>query len=238
MRIRIKWNKWKTRSHKDVMIEAITICVNYADYLDLTLPENKSFFDNYIVVTSHSDKDTVNICNKYGVQVVQTDDFYKDASFRKGAGINVGLSHIVYSDWVALIDADILMGENTGSIIHNVENLNKRYVYGPVNKFHSTTNIVGSNAHWGGKACAGFFQLFNVSIFQGQQRYHPCGSKDCSEDDIKFSRLFDKVEYVDITAIHLGPTSEDGKPNVNWKGRKSGQCPYSPIDIKRMKYAE
>ena len=42
--------------------EGLTVSVNYGDYLALTLPENVSQFDRFVVVTSPDDKQTAKSC--------------------------------------------------------------------------------------------------------------------------------------------------------------------------------
>jgi len=39
-------------------IEGVTVCVDYADFLEVTLPQAMKAFDNVIVVTSKKDKET------------------------------------------------------------------------------------------------------------------------------------------------------------------------------------
>lgn len=91
-------------------LEAVVVCVNYSDFLAHTLPENRTMFDNMVVVTSLSDLDTVKICNKYNVKCIQTDVFYENKqAFNKGAGINVGLKALNRTGWVLHLDADIYL---------------------------------------------------------------------------------------------------------------------------------
>jgi len=90
----------------DMKIEAVTVCVNYSDYLAHTLPFNKYIFDHLTVVTTPDDKDTANVCEFYHIQCVKTNAFGKD--FNKARGINVGLSYLSRSDWICIFDSDIL----------------------------------------------------------------------------------------------------------------------------------
>jgi hypothetical protein len=213
-------------------INAITICVNYADYLKLTLPENLDFFDTCLVVTDYNDKETEEICSKYEqVTVLKTDAFYKNnAPFAKSAGINAGLKLLPKDEWVVHWDADMLVGKNFESV-KKLTKLDQTKLYGPHEKLHTQKNEMGSNHHSGGTACAGFFQLFHASQLDKVGGY-PETSKDCSCDDTLFSLQFNSVSYIDFQIFHLGPTAESRMPNVNWKGRKSCRCLYDKTDIK------
>jgi hypothetical protein len=88
-----------SRKNSIKYLEGILTCVNYSDYLRITLPINKQIFDNLVVVTHHKDLDTQNLCKEFGVEYVLTDSFYKnDATFNKGAAINVGISALNKKD--------------------------------------------------------------------------------------------------------------------------------------------
>ena len=92
------------------MIEAVTICVDFSDYLSQTLPYTLRVFDNLVVVTSHEDTATQDLCSHWGVQCVRTDLFSKDGSqFLKGAAINYGLQFCKGADWLCHLDADIAL---------------------------------------------------------------------------------------------------------------------------------
>lgn len=92
-------------------IEAIVVCVDYADYLAETLPYLAARVDRVAVVTTKSDKQTQVVANRHAnVRCATTDVFYwHGASFNKGAGINVGLAHLERTGWVLHVDADIAL---------------------------------------------------------------------------------------------------------------------------------
>jgi len=96
-------------------IEAVVVCVNYADYLQHTLPALIQYVDRVAVVTDQDDLDTVELAGRYTqkVTVRQTDEFYrfngKPCKFNKGAGINIGLDALDKTGWVLHLDADILL---------------------------------------------------------------------------------------------------------------------------------
>ena len=76
-------------------LELVITCVNFSDYLKLTLPYNIQHFDNVVIVTDINDINTQILCAELDVSCILTDVFYKDdAVFNKGAGINVGISNL------------------------------------------------------------------------------------------------------------------------------------------------
>jgi len=101
-------------------IEAIIICVNYSDFLEISLSKNAKHFDNIIVVSSLEDKITEEICHKYNAKCVKTDAFYiNNAKFNKGLAINVGFSFLEHRDWVINLDADIILPDNFRNLFFN-----------------------------------------------------------------------------------------------------------------------
>lgn len=211
----------------------MVISVNYADYLELTLPENVDLFEKLLVVTDEKDAQTLLVCEKYkhkNVECVKTDAFYiHGAPFFKSVGFNAGLKYLNAPDWIITWDADIVIDKRFANIDYS--KLNKNFVYGPQHKYHVAYDEMGSNLHDSGKACAGFCQLFNAKFFEGKNYYSPMTSGDCSTDDILFSKQFEKVEYFDMVAYHLGPIQESGVPNWNWKGRISPGCKLTNEEI-------
>ena len=54
-----------------VKIEGLVVCVGFSDILAYTLPNNKSLFNNLVVVTDTKDKDTERLCHIYNVKCIK-----------------------------------------------------------------------------------------------------------------------------------------------------------------------
>ena len=70
-----------------LFLEGLTTCVNYADFLDESLAKNLAHFDDFLVVTTHDDKQTAAVCQKHSVRCLKTDVFSERAAataFAKG----------------------------------------------------------------------------------------------------------------------------------------------------------
>lgn len=110
-------------------ITAITVCVNYADFLTHCL-QNKEVFDEWIIVTDNKDKDTKELCDKHGLTCIQTNVFYEGGGkFRKYAGINEALKHVSEDSWVVFIDGDIILSPFARRTLEKLE-LNPKKLYG------------------------------------------------------------------------------------------------------------
>ena len=53
----------------DMRIEAITVCVGYADFLAETVKENLPVLDDLVVITSPDDEKTRAVCRKHNIHV-------------------------------------------------------------------------------------------------------------------------------------------------------------------------
>lgn len=95
-------------------IEAVVICVNYSDFLKITLSKNAHNFDHIVIITSHNDNEIEKITSSYSnISLIKTDAFYYNgASFNKGLAIDVGFQSLKYKDWVVNLDADIVLPTN------------------------------------------------------------------------------------------------------------------------------
>jgi hypothetical protein len=91
-------------------IEAVTVCVDYADFLAVTLPYNLPLFDHFVVVTTPRDTETRELCRKLGVTTILTEEFYRDGeTFNKARGINKALDQLSHAEFVCHLDADIVL---------------------------------------------------------------------------------------------------------------------------------
>lgn len=112
-------------------LQAVTVSVNYSDFLIHTLEENHKLFDKWVIVTDLKDQDTFELCRNYpNVVCIQTDIFYTNgARFNKFAGINLGLEQIDADAWVLFLDSDIVLHEKLTWVLENI-NLDPTCIYG------------------------------------------------------------------------------------------------------------
>lgn len=91
-------------------ITGVTVCVDYNDYLKLTLPYNRHHFSKCVVVTVASDRQTKAVASNNNCDVFVTDRIYKDGSeFSKWAAVSHAVSRLKGSQWVTYFDADTLL---------------------------------------------------------------------------------------------------------------------------------
>jgi len=90
-------------------INALTVCVNYADLLALSLSRWASSLASLTIVTDTRDTATASLAREHGVGLLQTDVFYEQgASFNKGAALEQARQQMPWSDWILFFDADIV----------------------------------------------------------------------------------------------------------------------------------
>ena len=111
-------------------LQAVTVCVNYADFFEQTGEANRGIFDKFVVVTDCKDTEVTALCERFGHVCVKTDAFYENgASFNKYAGINEGLKLIEEDAWVCFIDSDIVLQKDTKRVLEKL-NLDPAKLYG------------------------------------------------------------------------------------------------------------
>jgi hypothetical protein len=221
-------------------IEAITVCVGYADFLAETLPRNRDLFDDYTVVTAKRDKDTAKVCAANDVRAVQTDVFWdNDAPFNKGKGINRGLYECHGQGWRLLLDADMVLPLHTRNHIEHAA-LDTETLYGtarwqcpsrqewiahrllwengvPPDKWYLQNRTPKWNT-----GRAGFFQLFHSTAKAlGNMPWYPETSQHAGKSDYRFWKQFDKRDTVYPGIIPIELLSEDAALGANWNGRKT-----------------
>lgn len=90
-------------------IEAVTICVNYDDFLEAVIPYNLSMFDRWVIVTEPQDLQTRELCRRFGLECLLSEDGRDGGNFAKGRLIERGLQHLSANGWRCHIDADIAL---------------------------------------------------------------------------------------------------------------------------------
>jgi hypothetical protein len=113
-------------------IDAVIVCVNYADFLAETLPHNLPQLDSVTVVTDHDDHATQALCKRLDVQCLKTDVMYRDQvkpAFNKARAINHGLAHMGLDHWVIHLDADIALPPHWRKAVINAD-LDTKNIHG------------------------------------------------------------------------------------------------------------
>lgn len=94
-------------------MRAVIVCVDYWDYLKITLPLNSDHFDEVVIITSPRDEKTIQTVeeiwdNHY--TLLLTDLFYEEgAVFNKWKALEWGLDQVGRDGWLCLLDADIVL---------------------------------------------------------------------------------------------------------------------------------
>ena len=94
-------------------LQAVTICINYADYLECIVA-NRRQFDRWVVVTVPADAATAAVCARFGLEVVfsrtlQADGRDFNAAHNKSRALNEGLDALDPEGWVVILDSDVLL---------------------------------------------------------------------------------------------------------------------------------
>lgn len=236
-------------------IEAVTVSVDYADFLAESLPLNKPLFDRIVVVTTPEDHATQRICEYHHVECVTTRAFATHkGQFRKAAGINVGLAKLDKDAWVCHLDADMVLPAQTRQVLEHAE-LDPAVIYGADRNVivgyeawrehcrkpriqqelkpcfvHVDTYKVGARLNvpkLNGYAPIGFFQLWNP-VGSGVRSY-PSKHEGADRTDMLFSTQWPRGKrgfIPEIVAYHL--ESEPAEMGANWRGRTTTQFAPAP----------
>lgn len=227
-----------------IKIEALTVCLNYSDFLEHTLPANMQQVDYMLVVTHPDDKRTQQLCKKFGVDFVETEIFHENGdAFNKAKGINLGLSHLRHDGWLLHTDADILLPPgfrarlvqsklnerciygadrlNTRNFEHWEKHKHKiipqhqwRYLVKAPSEFPMGARLIHSEY---GYCPIGYFQLWHSS----QHRQYPVNSGSAEHSDVLFAVQWPRERRLllpEMFVYHL-ESDESAKMGTNWQGR-------------------
>lgn len=112
-------------------LEAITTCVNYGDFLREIIPFNLPHFDRWVIGTSPEDEETRELCRRYNLPCVLTEEHTRDgAAFNKGRLVQKLLDQISGADWICHIDADIVLPWHFRHALRQMCDLDPKCVYG------------------------------------------------------------------------------------------------------------
>lgn len=196
------------------MINAITVCVNYADFLEHTIRNNKEIFYEYLVVTSHDDLETQRLCLDNKVNYLISDRVDQDGGFHKGKAINDGIMDLNCKDWVCVIDADTLIeSQSFRKALSKYIPLDENCLYGlkgrgiinsrkELEEFKQGRLSIESDIY---SHCSmvGFFHLWNLKT----RPFYSEVSSNAGLDDVLMRDSFQARYWreLDCYGIHLGP---------------------------------
>lgn len=239
-----------------ILLEAVTVCVGYGDFLRETLPHNLPQLDLLTVVTTSEDEETRSACSHFGVRCLLTDVFYRDTkapSINKSRGINYGLMHHSHNGWMLHLDADIVLPPQFRRMLENAH-IDGHCLYGMdrVNcpnvkawdayqakphvqyQWHYLVRPPSgwplgariSHGDFGGYIPPGFFQLWNPAM-SGITRYPIKVDGDMEHTDVLFATQFARPRRVLLPEGFCLHLETSGEFGANWKGRKSP--PFRPV---------
>jgi hypothetical protein len=203
-----------------MFLECVTVCVEYDDFLSITLALNKKHFDDYKVVTIANDMKTQSICRENKINTVITKRLYENGDlFNKGKAINDGLKEICKSDWILLLDADIILPND---FRHKIEsyNLDKENIYGCPYFFVYNLSEINNNSVPIYSRPYGYFQLFsgqNNIIKNRGEKIYPEEFGTASKSDSVFFRFWNRKNRSVIDKMVVKHLSGQH----NWSGRTS-----------------
>ncbi len=208
-------------------MQAILVCVDYADMLEITLPRNRHHFTEVVVVTSKDDDRTKTIARRADCHWIATDAFYRDgAMFNKWLALEEGLGYMrrttLCDDWLAVMDADIVWPKDISSTEYIPGKL-----YTPYRRMMGEVNLelVDEEVNWyvypqhrQEREWAGYSQIFHTSDpVLGPLPWHQTNWRHAGGADSFFQAKWSVENKVrpDWSCLHLGPAG------VNWGGRTS-----------------
>lgn len=207
---------------RPVPLEAVTVCVGYADFLAETLPFNRPLLDRWVIVTTPDDGETRELCRRHGIAPVLTSEVYRDgAEFNKGRAIARGLDQLSADAWILHLDGDVVLPSHLRRALDSAD-LDPNGIYGCdramvrgwdawqrlkysgylQHDYHCRVNFppgfpVGDrwcNAQHG-YCPIGFFQLWHSQsdLYRGAHtRPYPCHHNDAARGDVQHAIQWDR----------------------------------------------
>jgi hypothetical protein len=209
---------------------ALTTAVNYADKLSISLGCNRAYFDEYHVVHSPEDHNSLaTICAEPKVKCHETKAFREPVgtTFNKGRALGEAQLRLHSNPenngaLIVLLDADICLPPNflltlpKGPTPDTIYYTPARYVY------CNAASMVKKTPDWVEASMAGALGFFQAYVSPLNFTYNDKNSTDGSWSDVVFSKGFKKKEVLPDLRVHmLGTAGHD------WKGRNIGQARWS-----------
>lgn len=201
---------------------AITVSVEFHDFLERSLPWNAPRFDEMLVVTAPDDKKTADVVRQTkNASLFTTNAFYRQGSmFNKGWALDEAIDFLDTDSWICCLDADTLIPQDVDFADYDLY---------PGEIHLAQRRQCESLAEWDGRTnwdqwpllndmlfTAGCFQLFHTQdpVLAQRPRY-PIEWTDAGGSDTDFIAKWEprQRKYFPWYCLHIGPLKE------NWCGR-------------------
>lgn len=232
-------------------IEAVTVCVNYADFLSEVAPYNIPILDRWLIVTTKDDLATREACRRFGLECLTTEEHRRDGEFSKGRMIERGLQHLSAEGWRLHLDSDIVLPFQTKRLLE-MAHLHEDKIYGcdrlmlqsfeQWHRFKNSGWLSHSNhcavyfpagiqvgTRWAqvnsGYCPIGFFQLWhsNQDLWRGvRSKPYPVAHNDACRTDTQHALQWDRRQRELLPELVVAHLeSEPSRLGANWRGRSS-----------------
>lgn len=201
-------------------MKGIVVCVEYDDYLAITLPKNARHMTKIVVVTTPDDHRTQAVVEQVpNATCYLTDVFTRNAKlFNKGAAIEEAFDAIGRDGWTLIWDADTLLPSSFLRL-----DLDPAMLYGAKRRLCSDATPPASEAQWSEYPISreagwpGYFQLFHGSALHAVRPWYSVESTHAGIGDAYFQNHWETKlkSWLPLEVLHLGPR------DVNWFGRAS-----------------
>lgn len=214
------------------MMHCYTVCVDYWDFLAITLPKMAKWFGDVTIITAPDQPEHTVLPN---IRRYSTDAFYRDgAVFNKGRAIEECWQDNPPTGWVCVIDADILLPDIPST--DAFPDLEVGNLYSPRRRQYFL--LADSNSPMWGRTqtgpkpdrlwdnftlvddsitrCPGFMQVFHTADPVLRTRpWYPTHWKHAGGCDSDFCEKWPKARQkrLDFDVLHLGESRK------NWCGR-------------------
>lgn len=242
--------------------EAVVVCSQYEDFLRVTMPINLNHVKKMVVVTSDKEYDhpVRELCKYYGVLCISTGALHhRGAPFAKAKGINRGLDMCKLDGWIAHMDADIVLPDQTSLMLERIH-LDPACIYGadrincpnaiefrkylearqPQYRYTCLVEVpphFSFMARWthpsDGYVPIGYFQLWHGDSARHQfDKRYPENANNAIRNDVQHALQWDSQHrrlIPDFMVIHLD--SCKAPIGANWEGRQTPKFDLKATEV-------
>ena len=230
-------------------IEAVTVCVNYADFLAEVAPFNIPHLHRWLIVTTEDDLLTREVCRRLGLECLVTSEHTREGGFSKGRLIERGLQHLSAEGWRLHMDADIVLPFQTQRLLQ-IAHLDEKKIYGcdriMIHSWQKWQSFKASGWLTLANSCAvnfpagiqvgtrwtdsvagfcpiGFFQLWHSDqdLWRGvRAKRYPILHNDSCRTDTQHALQWDRRQRELLPELIVTHLESEAAPlGANWKGR-------------------